>query len=58
MSITELMSLKQLPNKPAMELLERFRKVRSRCNAELPKSECAITVVNNMHPQLRERLIA
>ena len=52
------MSLKQLLNELIVEFLEHFRRMRSRCSVLLPEFECAMTVVNNMHPQLRERLVA
>ena len=57
-SIVELMSLSQLPNELVTEFLERFKRVRSRCNVQLLESEYAMATVNNMHPQLKERLIA
>ena len=57
-SITELMSLRQYPNDPVADFLERFKRVRSQCSVQLPESECVIAAVNNMHPQLRERLVA
>ena len=40
------------------EFLKQFRKVRSWCSVHLSESEYGTTMVNNMHPQLRERLVA
>ena len=57
-SITKLISCRQFPNELVVEFLERFRRVRSQCSVQLPESECAIAAVNNMHPQLWERLVA
>ena len=57
-SIAELMSLRQLPTKLITIFLERFSRVRSRCSVQLLESECATATFNNMHPQLRERLVA
>ena len=47
-----------MPNEPVAEFLERFRQVRSRCCVQLLEFECATAVMNIMHLQLRERLVA
>ena len=39
------------------ELLKRFRRVKGKCSVQLPEAECASIAVNNMNPQLREKLI-
>ena len=56
-SITELMSLRQLPNEQVAEFLEQFKGLRSRCKVQLLEPECVMAVVNNMHTELRERLV-
>ena len=38
-------------------LLERFKRVKGKCSAQLPEVECASVAVNNMNPRLREKLI-
>ena len=52
------MSLKLLPNEPVVEFLEQFRRVSCWCNVQLPESKYTTVVVNNMHTQLIERLVA
>ena len=38
--------------------MERFLRLRSRCNVKLPEADHAIITIGNMHPRLRKRLIA
>ena len=40
------------------DFLKQFRRIRSRCSILLLESECATIAMNNMHPQLRDRLVA
>ena len=57
-SISKLMSFRKLPNELVVDFLEQFRRVRSRYSVQLPESDYATAAMNNMHPQLRERLVA
>ena len=50
------MNIRQLPNKPVVKFLEQFGRVKSQCSVQLPEFECATVAMNNMHPQLKERL--
>ena len=51
------MNLKQV-DELVVDLLERFKKLRSRCNVYFLEFEYANIVIGNMHLQLREKLIA
>ena len=56
--VADLMSLKQQGGETIANFMERFLKLRSRCNVKLPKVDYAIIVTGSMHPQLSKRLIA
>ena len=56
-SIAKLMSIRQLSIEP-VAILEQFRRMRSCCSVHLPESKCDMAAVNNIHLQLRERLVA
>ena len=53
----DLLGIKQQANEPVTEFLERFRRVKGKCSVQLPEAECSSIAVNNMNPQLREKLI-
>ena len=57
-SIAKLTSLSRSLNELVAEFLDRFRRLRSQCSVQLLESQCVTIAVNNMHPQLRERLVA
>ena len=56
-SILDLLGIKQQDNEPITEFLERFRKVKRKCSVQLPEAKCASIAVNNIYPQLREKLL-
>ena len=53
----DLWSIKQQSNETIIEFLERFRRFKGKCKMQLPKADRAFIIVNNMNPQLREKMI-
>ena len=53
----DLLSIKQQANEPMIEFVERFKKVKGKHSVQLPDAKCAFIAINNMNPQLREKLI-
>ena len=56
-SVLDLLGIKQQANELIIEILERFRRVKGKYSVQLPEAEYAFIIVNNMKPQLREKLI-
>ena len=50
MMVTDFMNLKQQVDESVTDLLERFRKLRSRCNIQFLEFEYANIAMGNMHP--------
>ena len=54
--MVDLVGIKQQVNKPVIEFLERFRRVKGKFYVQLSETEYASIAMNNMNPQLREKL--
>ena len=48
--MVDLLDIKQQANKPVIEFLERFRKVKGKYSVQLTEAECALIAINNMNP--------
>ena len=56
-SVLDLLGIKQQANELMIEFLERFRRVKGKYSVQLLEAKYASIIVNNMKPQLREKLI-
>ncbi|KAJ8555382.1 hypothetical protein K7X08_012878 [Anisodus acutangulus] len=56
-TMTDLTNLKQQVDESTADFIERFRKKVGKCTVHFPESECAHVIINNMHPQLKEKLV-
>lgn len=57
-TIADLMNMRQIVKESTIDFKERFKKAKSRCSVQLPEIECTAMAVGNMHPQLKEKLVA